>query len=92
MGIIQLPDHLRQVIARQIAEGRAESEDAYLEEAVRRYAEELEAEDEILIAAETGIRDIETGHYATISSSEDAAVLHERAMLRLRDRLVPDDE
>jgi len=41
MGAVQIPDHIKSIIDRQIAEGRVASEAAYLEEAVRRYAEDL---------------------------------------------------
>jgi Arc/MetJ-type ribon-helix-helix transcriptional regulator len=90
MSTVQLPDHLRQVIAQQIAQGRAESEAAYIEEAVRRYAEDLDTEDEIAATAEQGIRDIEAERYATISSREDAELLHQRAITRLGDQLSAD--
>jgi Arc/MetJ-type ribon-helix-helix transcriptional regulator len=86
MSTVELSDHLRQVIAQQIAKGRAESEAAYLEEAVRRYADDLDAEDEIVAIAEEGIRDIESERYATILSREDAELLHQRAISRLRDQ------
>src|SRR4051812_32412084 len=49
MGIVQvhLPDHIQSVIDRQIAEGRAASEADYIVEALRLYADHLEAEDDI---------------------------------------------
>jgi putative addiction module CopG family antidote len=92
MGIVQvqLPDHLKQIIDQQVAEGRVESESAYIEEAVRRYAEDIQAEDEIVAEAEAGITDAEAGCFITVSSSGDAEALHERAMARLRDRLASD--
>lgn len=91
MGVVQLPDDLKRVIDRQISEGRVSSEASFLEEAVRRYAVELELEDEledeIVAAARAGIADIEAGHYTTISTPEDAEALHERTMARLRAKL-----
>ena len=90
MGVVQLPDHLRQVIVQQVAEGRAESEAAYLEEAVRRYAAELEAEDDIVAVAESGIRDIEAGRFVTVATPEDAEALDDRVMARVRARLASD--
>ena len=36
MGVIQLPDELRQIIERQVAEGRAGSESEFIVEAVQR--------------------------------------------------------
>jgi predicted transcriptional regulator len=90
MGVVRLPDQLSQVIARQVAEGRAESEAAYLEEAIRRYAEDLDAEDDIFAAAEAGIRDVEAGRYVSIASPDNAEALHDRTMSRLRGRLGTD--
>jgi putative addiction module CopG family antidote len=94
MGIVQvqLPDHLKQIIDQQVAEGRVESESAYIEEAVRRYAEDLQAEDEIVAEAEAGIADAEVGRFIAVSSSGDAEALHERTMAHLRDRLASDRE
>ena len=63
---------------------------AYIEEAVRRYAEDIQAEDEIVAEAEAGIADAEAGCFITVSSSGDAEALHERTMARLRDRLASD--
>jgi len=90
MGAMQLPDHLRDVIDRQVAEGRAPSADAYLEAAVWRYAEDLEAEDEIRAIAHAGIADIEAGRFATVASPQDAEALHRRAMRRVRAQLAGD--
>jgi Arc/MetJ-type ribon-helix-helix transcriptional regulator len=92
MSVVQLPDHLKQIIERQVAEGRVENEAAYLEEAVRRYAEDLEADDEIAVAAEAGILDVEAGRYVTVSSHQDVEALHDSAMARLRARLATDPE
>jgi Arc/MetJ-type ribon-helix-helix transcriptional regulator len=72
MGIIHLPDELREVIDRQIAEGRAESEADFVIAAVQRYAEALEHDqDEIAAAADEGIADIEAGRFEVISGPED---------------------
>jgi len=89
MGVvqIQLPDDLKQMIDRQVAEGRAASEADYVEEALRRYAEDIELENEIVSEAEAGITDITKGRFTTISSSKDVEALHQRMMARLRDRL-----
>jgi Arc/MetJ-type ribon-helix-helix transcriptional regulator len=92
MSVVQLPDHLKQIIERYVAKGRVEDETAYLEEAVRRYAEDLEADDEIAVAAKAGILDIEAGRYVTVSSLHDAEELHDGAMARLRARLAADSE
>ncbi len=92
MSVVQLPDHLKQIIERQVAEGRVENEAAYLEEAVRRYAEDLEADDEVVAAAEAGILDADAGRYVTIASPQDAEAMHASAMARLRTRLATEPE
>jgi predicted transcriptional regulator len=64
MGFIQalqLPDSLKSLIERQLTQCRAASEEVYLAEALRRYAEDLEAEDELAAIADEGIADIEAG-------------------------------
>jgi Arc/MetJ-type ribon-helix-helix transcriptional regulator len=94
MGIIQvrLPEEIQEIIERQVAAGRVESADAYLVEAARRFAEDLEVEDEIVAEAKAGIADAEAGRYVTIATPEDAEALHERTMVRLRDRLAADKD
>jgi Arc/MetJ-type ribon-helix-helix transcriptional regulator len=89
MGVIQvqLPDHIKEAIDRQVAEGRVASESEFLIEAARRYAEDLEVEGDIVAEAEAGIADAEAGRYVTISTPEDAESLHKRTMARLRERL-----
>lgn len=79
MSAVQIPDELRQVIDRQVAEGRAASAAEFLEAAVRRYALELEADDaELVAAANEGIEAIRRGDYITISSPEDEAAFRQR--------------
>jgi Arc/MetJ-type ribon-helix-helix transcriptional regulator len=92
MGDAQLPDDLKAVIHRRVAEGRVASEAAYLEEAVRRYAEDLDAEDEILAVAMNGITDIEAGRYVTVATPEDNQALHERTVARVRAGLANNDQ
>jgi Arc/MetJ-type ribon-helix-helix transcriptional regulator len=89
MGVvqIQLPDDLKQIIDRQVAEGRAANQADYVEAALRRYAEDLELDNEIVAEAEAGIADIKAGRYATISSPEAVEALHDRTMKRLHGRL-----
>lgn len=71
MSAVQLPDELRQVIDRQVAEGRAASVAAFLEAAVRRYAFELEADDaEIVAAAEQGLAALSNGDFTTVDGPE----------------------
>jgi len=92
MSIVQinLPDNLKAAIDRQVAEGRVASESEFLLEAARRFAEDLEAEEEIIAAAAAGIADMEAGRFVTISGPEDAEALHQRTMARLRARLAAD--
>jgi Arc/MetJ-type ribon-helix-helix transcriptional regulator len=94
MGVvhIQLPDDLKRIIDRQVAEGRVASEADYVQEALRRYAEDLDNEHDITAEAEAGIADIKAGRYTTIASPEDVEALHERTMARLHDRLAADQK
>ena len=88
MGVVQqLPEHLRSLIERQVAEGRVASEQQFIEDAIRRHAEDLEAEDELVSLAEAGIADVEAGRYSTVSTDEDSEALHRRMMDRLHARL-----
>ena len=92
MGVIQLPDELQRVIERQVAEGRAASSAAFLEEAVRRLVDETRGEeDELLLAVEAGSADIEAGRYLTVATPEDERRIHDGMMARLRARLSADD-
>jgi predicted transcriptional regulator len=84
MGVVRLPDALQRVIERQVAEGRAASPAAFLEEAVMRLVDDGRAEeDEIRRAAEAGIADAEAGRYTTVMTPEDERLLHERLMARV---------
>jgi predicted transcriptional regulator len=89
MDVIQvkLPDELQEVIDRQVAEGRIGSGAQFLVEAARRYAEDLDLEDEIIAQVEAGIADAEAGRYRTIATPGDAEAYHEHVMTRLRTRL-----
>ncbi len=59
MGMVQLPDELQSLIERQVAEGRAASATAFLEEAVMRLVDEAAAEeDELRRVVEAGAGDI----------------------------------
>ena len=93
LGVIQvrLPDEVQQVIDRQVAEGRVADVDAYLTEAARRYAEDLELEDELVTEARAGMADIEAGRYRTIATPADAEAWHQEKMARVRDRLTADE-
>lgn len=88
MGAIQVTDELQGMIERQVAEGRAESATAFLEEAVRRPVEEARLEEaEIVGAAQAGIADIEAGRFTTVGTSEDGLRVHQRWMANLHDGL-----
>jgi antitoxin ParD1/3/4 len=92
MGSIQLPDELQRVIERQVAEGRAASAVAFLEEAVMRLVDDARAEEvEIAAAAQAGIADIEAGRYATVDTPGDERLLHDGLMARLRARLAAEE-
>lgn len=92
MGVVQvgLPEELSKLIDQQVEAGRVENADAYLAEAIRRYAEDLEGEDEVIAQAELGILDAEAGRYTTISGPEDVAALEQRIIGRLQVRLASD--
>jgi Arc/MetJ-type ribon-helix-helix transcriptional regulator len=87
---IQLPDDLKRVIDRQVAEGRAASEVDFLAEAARLYADHLDAQDEIAEMVERADADIAAGRYVVVVTPEDSQALHEATMARLRARLASD--
>ncbi len=92
MGVVQLPDELQRVIEQQVAEGRAASPAAFLEEAVMRLVDDARSEEEEVFAAvQAGIADIEAGRYTTVASPDDERLLHERLMARLRARLAAEE-
>lgn len=72
MGVVQLPDHVRDIIARQVAEGRFESEAAFIEEAVLRLADDVDAAEPatpaFIAAIEEGLADIAAGRCTTVAS------------------------
>ncbi len=92
MGVVQvqLPEDLKDIIDRQIAEGRATSADAYVENALRLYADHLEAEDEIADMVERADTDIVADRYVTVSTHEDNEALHQRMLARLQANLAND--
>ena len=88
MGVVQPPDELQRVIERQVAEGRASSPTAFLEEAVMRLVTETSAEDdEVQRAVQDGSADIEAGRYRTVASPDDERQLRDDIVTRLRSRL-----
>jgi Arc/MetJ-type ribon-helix-helix transcriptional regulator len=91
MGVVQvqLPDDLKQVIDRQVAEGHAASEADFLTQAARLYADHLDAENEISVLVGRADADLAAGRYAVITP-QDIDALHHAAMARLRARLAGD--
>ena len=91
MGVIRLTDELQRVIERQVTEGKASSQAAFLEEAVMRLVDEAQAEeDELQEAVKAGSNDIDAGQYRMVSSPEDERRLRDGMMARLRTRLSTD--
>jgi len=90
MGAVQIPDHLQQVIDRQVAEGRAASEADYVVNALCAYAEHIEAENEIAAMADRADADMASGRFLTVTGPEDNEALHASAMTRLRTRMSRD--
>ncbi len=92
IGVIKLPDELQRVIERQVAEGRAPSPAAFLEEAVMRLVEDARAEeDEVRRVTEVGVADAKAGRYTTVATPEAGQLLQERMMARLRARLAAEE-
>jgi Arc/MetJ-type ribon-helix-helix transcriptional regulator len=76
MSAIQIPDDLKRVIERQVAEGRAASAAEFLEAAVRRYANELDADDvEAVAAAEQGLAALRDRDYTTVDDPQSRRAL-----------------
>ncbi len=92
MGVVQvqLPDELKSIIDRHVAEGRAASEAAYVTEALRLYAELLDSDDEIAKIIERADADIAAGRYVTVRTQADSEASHKAAMDRLRAQLAID--
>jgi predicted transcriptional regulator len=81
---VRLSDDLKAIMDRQIAAGLAASEADYLEAAVRSYAENLDAEDDIEAIARAGIADAEAGRYTLVETQAGAEAVHQRIMTRVR--------
>jgi Arc/MetJ-type ribon-helix-helix transcriptional regulator len=92
LGAVQIPDHLKQFIDRQVAEGRAASEADFVADALRAYADHIEAENEIAAMAGRADADMESLRFLTITGADDAAALRASTMSRLRARLSRDDQ
>ena len=92
MGAVLIPDHLKQFIDRQVAEGRAASEADFVADALRAYADHIEAETEIAAMASRADADIEAGRFVTVTGADDSEALHASTMVRLRARLARNDQ
>jgi Arc/MetJ-type ribon-helix-helix transcriptional regulator len=87
---IRLPEDLKSIIDRQVAEGHAATQADYVTAALRLYADHLDTEDEIATIAARADADIAAGRYVTVTTQEDSDALHDAAMARLRARLAAD--
>lgn len=88
MGVVQLPDDLQREVERQVAEGHAQSPEAFVEEAVRRLIEDIgDGEGDLAAVVQQGIADIEAGRFVILESEEDWERLHADTMARIRARL-----
>jgi len=93
MGVVKvsLPDELKSLIERQVAEGRGATDlDAYLTEAARRFAEDVELESDLVAEAKAGIADIDEGRYRLVETREDLTEMKKGVMNRVRARLAAD--
>ena len=87
MRAVQIPDHLKQAIDRQVAQGHATSEADYVVNALHAYAEHLDAEIEIAAMAVQADADMASGRFVTATSAEDSEALHASTVTRLRARM-----
>ena len=81
---VQLQDDIKSIVDRHVAAGRATSDADYAAEAIRRYADAVEAESELIAIGEAGIAEIEAGRYTLIETEADMEALHNRIMGRVR--------
>ena len=72
------------VISRHIAEGHAMSEADFAAEAIRLYADHLDAKNEIAGMVHRANADVAAGRCLTISTQAEGEALHRRIMDRLR--------
>ena len=87
MGYVQLPDDLTSLVEQQVADGHAESEAAFVAEAVRLYAGYLQTDRIVAAMVNRADADMSAGRYVTVSAPDDAGSLHHRMMDRLRGNL-----
>jgi len=74
MGAVRVSDEVKGIVDRHVAAGSASTDEAFVEQAVRLYAEYLEDnEAELISAAEEGLEAVRRGEYTTIGDPADAA-------------------
>jgi predicted transcriptional regulator len=85
MPSIRLSEPVKAIVEACVADGAAKTTTAFVEEAIRYYADSLYNDDEAVIAAaEDGIAAIERGEYATIATQTDRDALWERVTARAK--------
>ncbi len=88
MGAVRSPEELRVAVEGQVAEGRAESAGAFVEEAVRWALGVLEEPaEEVLCLAEDGEADIAAGRYVEMSSEAQHRALAKEVVASVRGRV-----
>jgi predicted transcriptional regulator len=64
MGVVHLPEELRVAVEREVAEGRAESVEAFVEDAVQSALEgQIVPSEELRAVIREGLADLEAGRY-----------------------------
>jgi Arc/MetJ-type ribon-helix-helix transcriptional regulator len=88
---VQLPAHLKEIVDRQVAAGRAASEADYVADALLAYSDHLDVSDDIAEMVQRADVDMGAGRFVTVSTPSDSHELHEAIMARLRERMAGDD-
>jgi predicted transcriptional regulator len=82
---VRVPDDIHAIIDREVSNGSVASADAWLIEAARRFAADLELEHDLVSEAAAGIADAEAGRYVTVATPAAAETWHDRLMARVAD-------
>ena len=95
MPSIRISESLKVIVDQAVADGAATTASAFVDKAVRLYADYLADDEEMTIAAaKEGIAAIERGEYVTIATQADRDALWERVSARakiLLEEMRPDD-
>lgn len=84
---IRVSEHVRRFLDRQVAEGRHVTASEALEEAVRRYEQDVAADEaRVARAIEEGMTALQRGDYTDVSSPDESSALWERINLRASKR------